>query len=191
MLLLLFACPFAGTNNTCYAQKLTGVTPYDTSKALIHSPRKASFYSAVLPGLGQVYNKKYWKVPIIYAGIYALIYSINFNNKYYSKFKKAYIYRIDNDPNTNAEFDYFGQNTSIISSNDNYRLLDFMDYYKRYRDLSILGLAGLYVLNIIDATVDAYLFDYDVSQDLSIKIKPTLINSPNSVNVGLSCSLRF
>ena len=180
---------FSGLNNCCYAQKLTGVTPYDTSLAKVHSARKASFYSAVLPGLGQVYNRKYWKVPIIYGGFMILFYAIDFNNTYYTKFKKAYIYRTDGDPNTSAEFNYFGVNTKNLN-NEN-QLLEVMDFHKRNRDLCILGLAGFYILNIIDATVDAYLFDYDVTQNLSLHLEPGIINTQKSYGIGLTCSLRF
>jgi hypothetical protein len=187
-LIFLLILLFTGKNNYCYAQKLTGVTPYDTTLIRIHSPRKASFYSAVLPGLGQIYNRKYWKVPIIYGGFIALFYAIKYNNKYYTQFKKAYIFRTDNDPNTSAEFPYGGTLTSNFAAD---QLLQGMDYHERYRNLSILGLAGFYVLNIIDATVDAYLFDYDITQDLSFRIKPTIINSPGSSDFGLSCSIRF
>jgi hypothetical protein len=187
-LFILISFAFTGNTNTCNAQRLKGVTPYDTTLANYHSPRKASFYSAVLPGLGQIYNKKYWKVPIIYGGIYVFIYYINYNNNFYSQFKKAYIYRNDKDPNTTGDF-YYGKTwTGKLQPN---QLLDGMDFHKRNRDLCILGLAGIYVLNIIDATVDAYLFDYEVSQDLSLKVEPVIINTPNSVNLGLSCSLRF
>jgi hypothetical protein len=186
--LAIFALFFFKSENQCFSQELKGVTPYDTTLANLHSPRKASFYSAVLPGLGQIYNHKYWKVPIIYAGLFALFKALQWNNDNYLNFKKAYIYRTDNDPNTSFEFPYGGSSTARLQDN---QLLDGMDYHKRYRDLSIFGIAGFYILNIIDATVDAYLFDYDVSQKLTLKVKPALIESPFSVNLGLTCSLRF
>jgi hypothetical protein len=173
---------------SCNAQELKGVEKYDTSLMLIHSPKKASFYSAVIPGLGQIYNKKYWKVPILYAGIGALIYSISFNHGYYQKFKKCYISHTDGDPETNYDFSYLGVWTTN-QPDENIR--SAMDFYRRYRDMSVLGLAGLYLANIIDATVDAYFFDYDVSQDLAIRIKPTLVNSAFSYNFGVSCAIRF
>jgi hypothetical protein len=172
----------------CNAQELKGVEKYDTSLMAFHSPKKASFYSAVIPGLGQIYNKKYWKLPILYAGIGALIYSINYNHGYYRKFKKCYISHTDGDPETNYNFNYFGTNTKDAPDD---KLLSAMDFYRRYRDMSALGLAGLYLANIIDATVDAYFYDYDVSQDLSLRIRPTLINSAFSFNFGVSCAFRF
>jgi hypothetical protein len=175
----------------CYAQKDTIIEKYDSALYYSHSPRTASFYSTILPGLGQAYNKKYWKIPIVYAGMITLAYFVNYNNNYYTKFKKAYIYKVDGDPNTNADFDYFGVNTSTISVENANILIDRMDFHRRFRDMSAIGLAGFYLLNIIDATVDAYLFDYDVDQNLSLNIRPAVLNSPYSVNFGVTCSLRF
>jgi hypothetical protein len=172
----------------CNAQELKGVEKYDTSLMAVHSPKKASFYSAVIPGLGQIYNKKYWKVPILYAGIGVLIYFVADNHYYYQKFKKNYIARTDGDPETNGDFNYFGTDTKDAPDE---KLRSAMDSYHRYRDMSALGLMGLYLANIIDATVDAYFFDYDVSQDLSLHIRPTLINSAFSYNFGVSCAFRF
>jgi hypothetical protein len=190
--LLLYACILyifiSGTEFRCSAQEIKGVEKYDTSLMIVHSPKMASFYSAVIPGLGQIYNRKYWKVPILYAGIGTLIYFISDNHSYYQKFKKCYIAHTDGDPETNADFNYYGTNTKDAP---NEKLKSAMDYYRRYRDMSVLGLAGLYLANIIDATVDAYFFDYDVSQDLTLHIKPTVINSAFSYNFGISCSFRF
>jgi hypothetical protein len=173
---------------SCFGQETKNVEKYDSAFVYAHSPRTASFYSAVLPGLGQAYNKKYWKIPIVYAGLITSAYFIAYNNKYYKDFKKAYIYRTDGDPNTSAEFIYFGTNTSIYADNS---LKGAMDSYRRYRDMSALILGGVYLLNIIDATVDAYLFDYDVDQNLSLNIRPAVFNSPYSVNFGVSCTFRF
>ena len=172
----------------CYAQKDSIIEKYDSALYYSHSPRTASFYSAILPGLGQAYNKKYWKIPIVYAGMITLAYFVDYNNNYYTKFKKAYILRTDGDPNTKYDFPYGGRNTSEFTEND---LKGVMDFHRRYRDMSALGLAGFYLLNIIDATVDAYLFDYDVDQNLSLNIRPAVLNSPYSVNFGVTCSLRF
>jgi hypothetical protein len=173
----------------CIAQQIKNVEKFDSALVYAHSPRTASFYSAVLPGLGQAYNKKYWKIPVVYSGLITFAYFINYNNTYYTKFKKAYIYRKDGDPSTYADnFPYGGSNASIFTDDE---LKSAMDYHRRYRDLSALMFAGFYLLNIIDATVDAYLFDYDVDQNLSLNIKPAVFNSPYSVNFGVSCSVRF
>jgi len=152
------------------------------NKPIYHSPRKAALMSTIVPGLGQIYNKKYWKVPIIYAGIAGLAYSFNANQTKYIKYLTLYKYRIDGDPSTVA-------NTSF--SDDNLNLLQ--QYYHRYRNLSAIGLSLLYIMNIVDASVDAHMFTFDVSDDLSFHIHPTLINtaSVNHYTTGLSLNISF
>ena len=129
----------------------------------VHSPKKAVWMSAVLPGLGQIYNKKYWKVPIIYAGGAYLVYAFSFNQSQYTRFKNAYIALTDGDPNTVDEFN------GLVPKD---QLLYYKDQYRRNRDLSVIGFFGLYILQLVDASVDAYFFDFDVSDDLSLKIIP-------------------
>ncbi|MFL5763125.1 MAG: DUF5683 domain-containing protein [Bacteroidia bacterium] len=149
-----------------------------------HSPKKAALFSAVLPGAGQVYNKKWWKVPIIYAGGAGLAYSFQFNQSKYIKYRTAYKYRIDNDASTVDN--YVG-----VYSDDNLNTLQ--KYYHRYRDLTVIGFAALYTLNIIDASVDAHLFTFDVSDDLSVNIHPTLINTTAYTNytTGIGLTIHF
>ena len=153
-------------------------------KGVSHSPKKAALLSTILPGAGQVYNKKYWKLPIIYAGVAGLAYSFQFNQSRYVKYRDAYKYRIDNDATTTD--DYIG-----LYSDDNLNTLQ--KYYHRYRDLTVIGFAALYALNIIDASVDAHLFTFDVSDDLTMKVEPTLINTVgmNNYTTGLSLKLKF
>ncbi len=174
---------------------------------LEHSPRKASLFSAVLPGLGQAYNKKYWKILIVYAGFGVFGYFIYFNAENYNEYKQALIDFIDEDAGTNSYLNLIGPNIdpgsfdpslgSPLYRPDNEewfrtQLENNMNYYKRYRDLSIILTVGWYVLNIIDAAVDAYLFDYDISDDLSLKIDPKLFSLPDRSNtVGLQLSLNF
>lgn len=148
------------------------------------NPNKAAILSAILPGLGQVYNKKYWKVPIIYAGFGTFVFFINYNRKGYLEFKQAHI----DFPNYHLNYDFPLTLEQIDRAKDS---------FKRYRDLSIIGTAGFYLLQIIDATVDAYLFDWDVSDDLSLKIEPSIIQSPSQFLVpstntfALRASLSF
>ncbi len=155
-----------------------------TIKKVSHSPKKASLLSAILPGAGQVYNKKYWKLPIIYAGAAGLVYSFQFNQSRYVKYRDAYKYRIDDDASTTD--DYIG-----VYSDDNLNTLQ--KYYHRYRDLTVVGFAALYALNIIDASVDAHLFTFDVSDNLTMKVEPTLINTAgmNHYTGGLTLRLKF
>lgn len=130
-----------------------------------HSPFKATIMSVALPGLGQVYNGKWWKVPIIYGGFGGLIYSSVFNDLKCREFRDAYLLRIDDDPNTVDQFD--GRYSDA-------NLRELVDFYQRNRDLSLIFTGVLYALNIVDAAVDAHLKDFDVSDDLSLKVRPTM-----------------
>lgn len=155
-----------------------------TENPKYHSPKKAAIMSALLPGLGQAYNKKYWKIPVIYAGFAGLIYSLNYNQTKYIKYRDAYKYRIDNDPATIDNY------VGIYRDND---LFTLQKAYNRYRDLSVIGTTLLYLLNIIDASVDAHMFTFDVGDNLSFNIHPTLINTANiyQYNTGISLNIKF
>lgn len=131
----------------------------------IHSPKLASALSAVIPGAGQIYNKKYWKPPIIYIAGGVTIYLAIDYRKSYLRFKTAYTAITDDDPNTIDEFD--GQ---VPLDEIKY----WRDKYRRYMELNIIGTAAIYILNIVDATVDANFYDYDISDDLSLKISPDI-----------------
>jgi hypothetical protein len=146
-----------------------------------HSPRKATIMSACLPGLGQAYNKKYWKIPIIYGGAAAVAYSVSFNNHYYKIIKQAYQYRTDTDTSTIDNYPYY--------STDG--LLTLKNYYRRNLELSFILGGVLYALNILDATVDAHLFNFDIKDDLSMRINPILMTSQNHSFAGLSFSFTF
>ena len=122
-------------------------------------PAKAAFYSAVLPGLGQVYNKRYWKVPLVYGAIGASIYTYNQNHKNYLRYRNAYKRRIAG--YNDDEFQ------NLISSTD--RLIDGQEFYKRNRDRSMIFILGFYFLNILDANIDAHLKQYNVNSDLTVK----------------------
>ena len=123
--------------------------------------------SAVLPGSGQFYNKKYWKIPIIYAGFGTLTYFIISNNKLYKEYKQAYKYKVDNDSTTIDNFPLYSAESLLAAQN----------YYRRNLEISCIFTAVLYMLNVVDATVDAHMFDFDISNNLSLKIQPTLFNS--------------
>lgn len=130
-----------------------------------HSPFKATIMSTALPGLGQIYNGKWWKVPIIYGAFGGLIYSSVFNDLKCRTFRSAYLLRVDDDPATVDEFDG-------VYSDANLR--ELVDFYQRNRDLSLVFTGVFYALNIIDASVDAHLKDFDVSDDLTLKVRPTI-----------------
>ncbi len=147
-----------------------------------HSPKLATLLSVALPGAGQFYNRKYWKIPVIYALGGALIYSWKYNNDNYDKFRQAYVQSYNGGASPKGFENYSKEQLKLIK-----------DDYRRNRDLSIVGVALLYVLNIVDATVDAHLFDYDISDNLSLRVEPNLMfNSHTSNNLlGLKCSVRF
>ena len=142
----------------------------------IQSPRKAAVLSATLPGLGQIYNKKYWKIPIIYAGLLTSAYYINDNNVQYKLYKDAYLKRLDNNPD----------NDDIVGEYSSGDLIILKDFYRRNREVSILCFVGTYIINVLDASVDAHLFDYDISEDISLQITPTSTTNFNGLSLTLN-----
>ena len=145
----------------------------------IKSANKASILSIILPGSGQIYNKKYWKVPIIYSSLATSIYFICENQKKLTNYENAYIDRVN------------GRTDDYIDVYNNTQLISIIDYYERNRDISMMITAAIYLLNIVDASVDAHLFDFDVSEDLSIETKPEIINTPNGKTKALSIKMNF
>jgi hypothetical protein len=130
-------------------------------------PAKAAFFAAIIPGGGQFYNGKYWKMPILYAGMGVIGYYIWFNNDMYKRFQTAYAIRTDGDPNT---VDEFANRYQVEQS-----LLTGINIFRRYRDLSLIMMVGAHAVGILDAHVDAHLKEFDISEDLSFKIKPQLL----------------
>ena len=141
-------------------------------------PTRAALYSAILPGAGQVYTKKYWKVPIIYAGLITSAFYINESNDSYQLYKSTYLNRINGI--TTDEFQ------GTYSDSD---LKTLTDHYRRNREVSALLFTLTYVLNIVDASVNAHLFDYDVSDDLSLHIQPMYFSKENATGLSLSFNL--
>jgi hypothetical protein len=164
------------------------------------SPQRALWLALVLPGAGQIYNQKFWKLPIVYGGIMGCIYAMRWNNMMYRDYSQAYLDIMDDDPNTASYNQFLHLGAKITSSNQDHYTTIFKkrkDYYRRYRDLSFFVLVGVYAISVIDAYVDAELSEFDISRDLSMKIEPAVINSRQSNNplkssaVGLQCSLHF
>lgn len=171
------------SNTSALAQKSTkAVVAKDTLKAIDIdplTPAKAAFYSAVLPGLGQAYNKRYWKIPLVYGAIGTSLYFYIDSNKKYHQFRDAYKRRLEG--YTDDEFSYL----------DDSRLIAGQKFYQRNRDLSSLFVVGFYVLNIIDANVDAALMQFNVDERLSIKPNLYQNNLNYKTNVGLTLSYNF
>lgn len=158
----------------------------DTLVVKPHSPRKATLYSMVLPGLGQIYNKKYWKVPVLYAGIGALTYMGIQNNREYKRWHEAYLYTISNatTPTDNE----------LVGKYDAEQLKSQSNYYRRNLELTYIFGSFLYILNIVDAAVDAHLFNYDISDDLSLHLLPEPIQpyrQPAPFSPGASPAMAF
>lgn len=164
-----------------------------------HSPHTATMYAAVLPGLGQIYNKKYWKLPILYGGVAALCYGIHFNGKHYKMYRNAYRDFIIGDPNNTSWIDVCNDKTNLTPEQVQTTYHDWFenilerkrDSYRRYRDLCYFGLVGVYLIQLIDATVDAHFFNFDVSDDLSIQWQPQLRPEPNNSTAGASICITF
>ena len=163
-------------------------------------PKRAMWLAIVLPGAGQIYNQKYWKLPIIYGGFLGCAYAMRWNNQMYHDYSQAYLDIMDDDPNTQSynQFLHLGQK---IESNNEERFKQLFkkrkDYYRRYRDMSFFIMVGVYALSVIDAYVDASLAQFDISDDLSFRVAPSVINTQYSNNplksggLGLQCSLTF
>lgn len=158
------------------------------------NPTKAVLFSAIFPGLGQIYNRKYWKLPIVYGGFMGCAYAISFNNRYYQDYSNAYKDLMDGDPNTQSYRDlvpsrYVINDTTWFSG----VLKRKKDFYRRYRDLSYIITVGLYALCMIDAYVDAQLFDFDISSDISLHVEPAIFvpTRYNRRGFGLQCSFSF
>ena len=176
------------------------LTEADSIKAIVgkpeHSPHRATIYSAVLPGLGQIYNKKYWKVPLIYIGLGTFGYFIDWNNDQYMQYREAYADIVDDDPNTNSfeELNFEGR-WDLDNSGQRSQFTDALkrakDTSRRNRDLVIMSTVAFYALNIIDASVDAHFFDFDISDDLTFQWVPGPIYCLDQKLVGIHCRIRF
>lgn len=147
-----------------------------------HSPAKATLYSALLPGLGQAYNKKYWKMPIIYVGLGATVYFGIWNNQQYNTYSNAF------DIQEAGGVDEFGNYYSPQN------LITLQNYYRNNRDLAVVLGVLVYGLNILDANIDAHLFDFDVSDDISLRASPTVfkasLQNQNAYGVNLTFNFK-
>ncbi len=170
-------------HNTCYSQQQDTIqSRKDTTdqKFKEHSPKKAAWMSALLPGLGQIYNDKIWKVPVIYGAAGAVYYFYDMNAELYDEYLQAY-----KDFNNGKIEEFRGYNKAE-------ELKSAKDYYRRNRDLNIILFGVVYLANILDASVDAHLYSFDVSRDLSIKVQPTQINREIGQPIpAVSCSIYF
>ncbi|WP_298239049.1 DUF5683 domain-containing protein [uncultured Algibacter sp.] len=154
------------------------------------SPAKAAFYSAVLPGLGQAYNKKYWKIPIVYVAIGTGVYFYLNNNKEYNRYRDAYKSRLAGFTNDEFYLDAQGNQLSSPRVSDD-GLLRAQKLFRRNKELSLLVTIGIYALNIIDANVDAHLLQYNVDENLSLAPHYKLNEIDATGNLGLTLNFKF
>ena len=172
---------FAGAGALYWATMFDGAASYN--KGVYPQAGKATIYSILCPGLGQIYNREYWKLPIYWGCLMGGIYYYSYNKTNYERFQR--LYKEATDPETQA--------TASISSDT---ALYYRDIYRRYRDYSVLAIAAFYLIQVIDANVFAYMYDFEVNDDISMKVSPTIIAPDNqfalnTTGVGLSLGIRF
>lgn len=181
---------------------LASVQKIIEKKTFKPSPKKAVIYSAIFPGLGQIYNRKYWKLPIVYGGFVGFSYAITWNNGHYQDYFWGHHDILDDDPTTNrwhalVPYQYRENPESIDKQWFSGVLKDRKNYFRYYRDLSIILTVLWYGLGIVDAYVDAQLFEFDVSPDLSMRLEPVILKKSdmnylaNSNSYGLKFSFSF
>ena len=171
-------------------QKLATFTP---------DPGKATWAGIVFPGGGQIYNHKYWKLPIVYGGFLGCAYALNWNNQMYSDYSQAYLDIMDDDPGTASYEDFLPPRYNVEANRDYLERVfkNRKDNYRRQRDLSIFCFIGVYLISVIDAYVDAELSNFDISEDLSVQVRPSIIDHQrhatprNTQSYGLQCSFSF
>ena len=159
-------------------------------------PETATWIALAIPGGGQIYNRKFWKLPIVYGGFVGCMYAYNWNGQMYKDYRQAYLDIMDSDPNTDSFKDFFRPGYDF-EANKEYLKDVFKkrkDRYRRWRDLSIFSFIGVYALSVIDAYVDAQLSNFDISEDINMSIEPQIIDSRQMFGkdyYGFNCNIRF
>ncbi|MFC4674253.1 DUF5683 domain-containing protein [Dysgonomonas termitidis] len=156
--------------------------------------KKAVIYSAIFPGLGQFYNRKYWKLPIVYGGVLGLTYAITWNGRVYNDYNQAFRDLVTGSGTSYTNYLRPGQTVDDYGRDRlQSALKSKKDFYRRNRDLAIIAAVGVYALCMIDAYVDAQLYDFDMSPDLSMRVTPVFWppTSYSKASVGLQCSINF
>ncbi len=159
-------------------------------------PSTATWIALAIPGGGQIYNRKFWKLPIVYGGFVGCLYAYNWNGQMYKDYRQAYLDIMDSDPNTDSFKDFFRPGYDY-EANKEYLKDVFKkrkDRYRRWRDLSIFSFIGVYALSVIDAYVDAQLSNFDISEDINVSIEPQIIDGRQMLGkdyYGFNCNIRF
>ena len=180
------------------AKKLRPKRDWNTWKP---NPQRALWLALVIPGAGQIYNRKFWKLPIIYGGFMGCIYALTWNNMMYKDYSQAYLDLMDDDPGTASynKFLHLGKQIQTKADEERYKKIfkSRKDKYRRWRDMSFFVMLGVYAFSVIDAYVDAELSQFDISKDLSLTVEPTVMPNHNggdwldSQSLGVSCKLNF
>lgn len=176
---------------------LQDTVPVMKNKVWIPDSNRSVWLATLFPGAGQIYNRKYWKLPIVYGGFVACTYALTWNNRMYKDYSQAYLDIMDSDPRTNSYEDFLPPSYDVTNEAVINQLKSTFknkkDYYRKYRDLSIFAFVGVYLISIIDAYVDAELSYFDISPDLSMGVSPAIINDNKSGHnaYGLQYVLRF
>ena len=164
-------------------------------KIWVPNPTKATWLALVIPGGGQIYNRKYWKLPIFYGGFAGCAYALTWNSKMYKDYSTAYKDAMNGNMQSSSITDLLPPGYKISETQLKELLRKRKDTYRRYRDLSIFAFIRVYLLSVIDAYVDAELSNFDITPDLSMKVEPAVIdnriNNSSNRSVGLQCSFRF
>lgn len=154
-------------------------------------PKRAMWLAIMIPGAGQIYNRKYWKLPIVYGGFVGCAYAMRWNNQMYLDYSQAYLDIMDDDPNTQSYSSFLHLGAAITDANiERYKKIfkSRKDKYRRWRDLSFVCMLGVYAISIIDAYVDASLSQFDISDDLSLRLSPAVVNGNTFTDKGLQNS---
>ena len=163
--------------NSRVAMKRNGGAPIKEITVRRPDPEKATWLALIIPGGGQIYNRKYWKLPIVYGGFVGCLYAYNWNGQMYKDYRQAYLDIMDSDPNTDSFKDFFRPGYNF-EANKEYITNVFKkrkDRYRRWRDLSIFTFIGVYAISVIDAYVDAQLAGFDITEDINLSIEPQRI----------------
>lgn len=187
-----------GIDNVEILTDNTADVPLGKVRTFNPDPQRALWLSALCPGLGQIYNRRYWKLPIVVGSFVGLSYGASWNNRMYKDYSKGYRDVMDDDPDTRSYMDFFPP-TVKESDLDKAWLQKVMknkrDYYRRYREICVIAMVGVYLINIVDAYVDASLAHFDISPDLTLDVAPTAIDSGQiggrTPSLGLQCAINF
>lgn len=192
--------PIDTTAAVALSDSLLQATLHPQVKPFTPDPIRAMWLALVFPGAGQMYNHKFWKLPVVYGGFLGCAYAFGWNSQMLRDYSQAYLDIMDDDPNTKSYEQMLPLGYSIEGREQRFKEIfkRKKNYFRKYRDLSIFAFAGVYLISVIDAYVDAELSSFDLSRDLSLRLEPTLIETPRHIarhrgeaSLGVQCLLTF